>query len=580
MIRHQFGYSSVILEKMYNGEFVDSEKNILNLSNALAYYNADSIEDIESLLYEYFKVKDFDFNDLLSNKEIDVRNVLKGNDSEAPKCCCSGDVDLVSSKATEDEIRQEVTGVYTPIALPHPLPSVSLEKGPLSGNALERTIKSLLLLEKKHILKCFVRNTGIQRSDVDAVFMIGPFMMALLDYIQFSSELIGELQRKSNEGEDGLMLWEFGDYIKEERYIPIKESLSVFSYFRCVLFELYQEILILFGDVINRDGKRKAFYELYSMCFEHSPLISEVDSYTRAVLLCQSEKVIALCNKADALSLLGKLYAFYNKHKDDEQIQRSILRVENRVYWAQIQCMVEISALEDWDFINDRISKVKGELIKQIECEVNSRNVLRLLDKLNNLLQETGFLHLPGSKSVDIEFSIVRNLECWLQRQYDLYDGRVSEYLPIVGGEQLNMATEVKPGYNICEMKKTVKEMLQYMSGTNREHNIIMTPSDYQYMLDCFYYFVDYGCGPKNMRTVDCQLNIGVISYTFYVLYKLIYPNDSSKRKAWLQFICALFRNLPSPEELYNNFSRKSEEFLKYYFSGDKNKLFDYIRNH
>lgn len=547
MMQHRLGYSSVILEKMYLGELVDSNISILNLGNTSSYYNADSIEEIEDLLYDYFKIKDFDFSDMSVNKEMDARN-----------------------------------GVYTPLALPYPLPTVLLDKGLFSGCALERTVKSLLLLEKKHIIKSLICNAGIQKNDAATIFMIGPFMMMLLRYIQFSSELIVELQRTIDVAAKGekVMRWVFGDDIKVERSIPVRESLSVYRYFRCILFELYQEILMYFEDVINRDGKRKFFYELYSMCFEHSPLKSEEDSYTKASLLCQAERIIILYDKALALSLLGRLYLFYGKHKDDEQIQRSILRVENRVYWAQTQCLVEVPVLEDWDYINGSLLKIKGELIKQIECEVNPRSVIHLLDMLNNQLQETGFLHLPGSKSVDIEFSLVRNLERWLQGQYMLYNNRVSEYLPIMGDKQPDMTTEVKAGYNTDEMKKTAKEMLQYMSGVNRQHDIIMTPSDYQYMLDCFYYFVDYGCEPKGMRGVDCRLSIGVVSYTFYVLYKLIYPNDSSKRKAWLKFICSLFRNLPSADELYNNFSRKSPEFLKYYFSGDKNELLDYIHNH
>ena len=89
-------------------------------------------------------------------------------------------------------------------------------------------------------------------------------------------------------------------------------------------------------------------------------------------------------------------------------------------------------------------------------------------------------------------------------------------------------------------------------------------------MIECFYYFIDYGCAPQSMKAVDCRLNIGVISYTLYVLYKLIYPNDMTKRKAWLLFICDLFRILPSPEELSHNFSRRSEEFLNFYFAGDR----------
>ena len=42
------------------------------------------------------------------------------------------------------------------------------------------------------------------------------------------------------------------------------------------------------------------------------------------------------------------------------------------------------------------------------------------------------------------------------------------------------MTTEVKVGYNAAEMKKTVKEMLRYMSGTSWGHEVVMTLSDYQ----------------------------------------------------------------------------------------------------
>lgn len=582
MIQHQLGYSSVILEKMYYGEFVDSKKCILNLNNTFSYYNADSIEDIESLLYEYFKVKDFNFNGMLSNKEINARNILKQKECKTGKEFQNETIAQASLGKIMVEFNAGLDSTYTPIHLPTPLPSVLLAKGPLAGSALERTIKSLLLLEKKHIIKCFIRNANIQKDDTDTIFMIGPFMMTLLDYIQFSSELIDELRKKENEGnaDCGVIKWEFGDYIRKECCIPVKESLSVFSYFKCVLFELYQEIFILFEDVINRDCQCKSFYELYSMCFEHSPSKSEEDSFVKALLLCRTEKIVTLYDKSNALSLLGRLYHFGKEHRGDVQIQRCILRVENRVYWAQVQCMIEIPDLEDWDHINDSISRIKSELLKQIEYETTPRNVIQLLDKLNNQLQETGFLHLPSSALVDLEFSIVRNLVHWLQGQYDLYNNRVSEYLPVMGCKQPAIATEVKPDYNTGEMKTTVKKILQYMSGTNREHDIIMTPSDYQYMIDCFYHFVDFECEPKNMRTVDCRLNIGVISYTFYVLYKMIYPNDFSKRKHWLSFICNLFRNLPSPEELYHNFSRKNEEFLRFYFSGDKKELLDYIRNH
>lgn len=583
MIKERLGYSSVIFEKMYLGEFVDSKKSVLDLSNTLSYYNPDSIEDIEILLYEYFKVKDFNFDGLSSNKEINAQNRLSKAAQEIDEQSRNNDtIDEELSGKNNGEFNQETDGIFTPIALPFPLPSVLLDKGSLSGTKMEKTIKNLLLLEKKHIIKCFIRNINIERNDADLLFMIGPFMRALLDYIQYSIELIIELQRINNEGKyvNGYVPWEFGDYIKEKRCIPIRETLSVFNYFKCILFELYQEILLLMGDVINRDAKRKSFFELYSICFDHHPSQKEEDSFTRATLLYQTEKLIVLYNKEHAMSLLARLYIFYNKHRDDEQIRRDILRIENKVYWSHIQCLVEVPALEDWDYINNYIVKQKEDLTKQIECEVNPRCVLHILDKLHNQLQEMGFLHLPASKLVDIEFSIVRNLEYWLQRQYDLYSNRVSEYLLRMDGKQWNITTEVKSGNNTSEMKKTIKVMLRYMSGTNRKQDIIMTPSDYQYMLDCFYYFIDYGRAPKNMRAVDCQLNIGVVSYTFYILYKMIYPNDSSKRKAWLEFICALFRKLPSPEELYNNFSRRSEEFLKFYFSGDKSELMDYIRNH
>ena len=42
------------------------------------------------------------------------------------------------------------------------------------------------------------------------------------------------------------------------------------------------------------------------------------------------------------------------------------------------------------------------------------------------------------------------------------------------------MTTEVKVGYNAAAPKKTVKEMLRYMSGTSCEHDVVMTLSDYQ----------------------------------------------------------------------------------------------------
>lgn len=582
MIQHQFGYSSIILEKMYLGELVDSKMCVLNLNNTLSFYDAESIEDIESLLYEYFKVKDFDFNELLSNKAINAKNIISHSNRGTEGQCLYSDMGEVSSRENDGEVGLDGGNIYTPMALPYPLPSILLDKGTLSGTPLERSIKNLLLLEKKHIIKCIIRNIEIEKNDADTMFMVGPFMMALLDYIQFSTDLINELQRivKEEKLDGEFVRWEFGDYVKEERCIPIKETLSVFSYFRCILFELYQEILLICGDVINKDGRRKSFYELYSMCFEHYPSKDEEDSYTKACLLYQAEKLITLYEKEAIMSLLARFYTFYDKHRGDEQIRRAILRLENKVYWVHVQCFIDLAALEDWDYINKHITKIKDELIEKIACEVNPRKVILILDGLNQQLQEMGFLHLPASKLVDIEFSIVRILDHWLKAQYDLYNNCVSQYLPIIDSNRCNMNTEVKSGYNVCEMKKTVREMLQYMSGTNREHDIIMPPSDYQYMLDCFYYFIDNGCRPENIKAVDCRLNIGVISYTLYVLYKLIYPKDLSKRKAWLEFICALFRKLPSPEELYNNFSRRSDEFLKYYFSGYTSELIDYIRNH
>lgn len=279
--------------------------------------------------------------------------------------------------------------------------------------------------------------------------------------------------------------------------------------------------------------------------------------------------------------MLERLYSFYESNRGDEQIQRAILRVENRIYWAQIQRFVDISLLDDWEYINEHLSKIKKELTEKIECEVNTRNVIRILDNLYEQLQKTGFLFLSGSKFVNIDFSIVRNLNSWLNEQYLLYNKWISEYLPIIDNQHVyDAATNIKGGYDIIEMKGKVQRILQYMSGTNREHNIIMKPTEYQYMIDCFYYFIDHGCAPKAMRSVTCRLNIGVISYTLYVLYKLIYPNDSSKRKEWLLFICALFDKLPSPDELYHNFSRRSEEFLKYYFTGNSEELLEYIRSH
>lgn len=45
MIEHQLGYSSVIFEKMYYGEFMDSKECVLNLENTLSFYNADNISE-------------------------------------------------------------------------------------------------------------------------------------------------------------------------------------------------------------------------------------------------------------------------------------------------------------------------------------------------------------------------------------------------------------------------------------------------------------------------------------------------------------------------------------------------------
>jgi len=572
MIQHQFGYSSVIFEKMYYGEFVDSKECVLNLENTLGLYNAGIISDIESLIYEFFYVKDFDFNDLLPNHEVEARIILKKKNDQTVSHYSYHDI---MNRVLPSELHIN----YTPIAVPEPFPSVLLDKDSLSGSALERTVKSLLQLEKKHILKCFICNAEIQKDDVDTRMMMGPFMMSLLDYIQFSSGLIDELKKNSNSA--NIIQWQFGNYIKKERWIPVKESLSIFHYFKSLLFELYQELLLLFGDIINKDNKRNSYYELYSTCFGDVPSEREIESYERAALLFQAEQIILLYDKTKALSLLGLIYSFYSKHRNDRQIQNAILRLENRMYWFQMQCFVELSMLDDWDYINRCLLEIKNSLIEQIKCEVNPRNVIHLLDELKRGLEDTGFLFLPGSKLVDLEFSFVRNLERWLEVQYGLYKNSVSEYLPVIDNRKsANMLTEVKSGYKASEMKNTVDNLLQYMSGTNREHDLIMVPSEYQHMIECFYYFIDNGGAPQSMDAVNCRLNIGVISYTLYVLYKLIYPNDLTKRNAWLLFICGLFQNLPSPEELSHNFSRRSEEFLKFYFAGDRKELLDYIRNH
>ena len=572
MIEHQLGYSSVIFEKMYYGEFMDSKECVLNLENTLSFYNADNISDIESLIFEFFNVKDFDFNDLLPSRKVETRIALEKKNGQTDSYDNYHDV-------TNRVLPSEKHVDYTPIAVPKPFPTVLLNKDSLSGSALERTVKSLLQLEKKHILKCFIRNAEIRKDDVDTRVMMGPFMMSLLDYIQFSSGLIDELKKKGDGA--SIIKWQFGDYIKKERWIPVKESLSIFYYFKRLLFELYQELLLLFGNIINKDNKRNSYYELYSTCFGGVPSESEIESYDRAALLFQAEQIILLYDKTKALSLLGLIYSFYSKHRNDRQIQSAILRLENRVYWSQTQRFVELSMLDDWDYINRCLMGIKNILIEQIKCEVNPRNVIHLLDELKRELEDTGFLFLPGSKLVDLEFSLVRNLNRWLEEQYCLYKNSVSEYLPVIDNKKsVNMLTEVKSGYNSSDMKKSVDNLLQYMSGTNREHDLIMMPSEYQHMIECFYYFIDYGCAPQSMKAVDCRLNIGVISYTLYVLYKLIYPNDMTKRKAWLLFICDLFRILPSPEELSHNFSRRSEEFLNFYFAGDRRELLDYIRNH
>lgn len=265
MIQHQFGYLSIILEKMFYGEFVDSQNNILNLENTLSFYNADSIEDIESLIYEYFKIKNFDFNDMLPNKGVDAYNALEQNVKGKNKpCVYETSINIAEEQRTEE--------IYSPLTLPDPLPTVLLEKDISFESTLERTIKDLLQLEKKHVVKCLIRNAEIQKNDVDTRFMMGPFMLSLLDYIHFSSKLIGELDNRSDEFKnDNDVLWKFGDYIKVERCIPVKESISVFHYFRCILFELYQELLLLFEDIINKDNKRGTFYELYMKCFGHAP---------------------------------------------------------------------------------------------------------------------------------------------------------------------------------------------------------------------------------------------------------------------------------------------------------------------
>lgn len=578
MIQHQFGYLSIILEKMYYGEFVDSQNNIFDLENTLGFYNADSIEDIESLIYEYFKIKDFDFSDMLPNKGVDACNALEQNVKGKDKLC----VNETSINMAKEHDTEEKEEIYSPLALPDPLPAVLLEKDISFESTLERTIINLLQLEKKHVVKCLIRNAEIQKNDIDTRFMVGPFMLSLLDYIHFSTKLIDELGNRNDElKNENNVLWKFGDYVKVERCIPVKESIAVFRYFRCVLFELYQELLLIFEDVINRDKKRSTFYELYLKCFGQSPSKNEIGSYSRAVLLFHTERNISLYDEIGSLSLLGRLYSFYENNREDEQIQRAILRLENRIYWSQIHSFAELSLLDDWGYINKSLSDTKKEITKKIECETNVRNVIRILDNLNEQLQKTAFLFLPGSKLVDIEFSIVRNLKRWLDEQYSIYNGLVSGYLPVIDKQQTcNAITDIKGGYDIVEMKEKVKNILQYMSGTNREHDLIMTPTEYQYMIDCFCYFIDHGYAPKVMKSISCRLNIGVISYTLYILYKLIYPNDSSKRKEWLKFVCALFNNLPSSDELCHNFSRRSEEFLKYYFTGNREELIDYIRCH
>lgn len=578
MIKHQFGYTSIIFEKMYYGEFVDSENSVLNLRNTLGYYNAESIADLETLIYEYFRVKDFNFNDLLSNKEIDARNLLEQKIEDAEKTGYYEEVDEISVKTIIEGLPMQSDLTYSPIISDF-LPQILVEKESVSNNMLERTIKNLLSLEKKRIVKRLIYNAEVQKNDADAMFMMGPLMYGWLEYMQFSSELIEELKVRTETGET-IIQWQFGDLVKTERKIYVKESLAVFSYFRCVLFELYQEVLLLFGDVLNRDNKRKSYEDLYYICFGHNPLEKEYDSYKRVACLYQTEKQIALYDKETALSLLNRIYSLCSKYIDDEQLQKAILRLENRIYFAEIQYPVNIASQSDWDYLHSFLLKMKREILEQIESETNSRKIVHLLEEQKNQLQAVGFINLPGYNQVNIEFSIVRNLEHWIKDQYDFCNNRISEYMPAIGSDSLNAVSEIRAGYKKAEMKKKTKDILQYMSGNNKEHELIMVPSDFQYMMDSFYYFIEYGCAPESIKVIDCKLNIGVISYTFYILYKLIYPNDSSKRDAWLIFICALFRNLPTPDELYNNYSRRSEEFLKYYFVGDKDDLVQYIRNH
>lgn len=124
MIQHQFGYLSIILEKMYYGEFVDSQNNIFDLENTLGFYNADSIEDIESLIYEYFKIKDFDFSDMLPNKGVDACNALEQNVKGKDKLC----VNETSINMAKEHDTEEKEEIYSPLALPDPLPAVLLEK--------------------------------------------------------------------------------------------------------------------------------------------------------------------------------------------------------------------------------------------------------------------------------------------------------------------------------------------------------------------------------------------------------------------------------------------------------------------
>lgn len=576
MIDHQFGYSSIILEKMYNGAFVDSCNNVLNLDNTLSFYAADSVEDIESLIYEYFTVRDFDFKGMFS-QEIEEQNIVEQKTKKANKqCAYDKSVEAVNERNIEEN------EIFTPIIKPAILPTVLLEKDMASESVLERTIKSLLQLEKKHVIKCLIRNAEIIKNDIITRFKMRPFMLSLLDYIHFSSKLIDDLEKRKNElKDDNNVIWLFGDYIKVERCIPVKESISVFRYFRCILFELYQELLFLFKEVMDDDNEQCDFCELYLKCFGHSPSKSELDSYVRAALLFQTERNISLYDEVKSLSVLGRLYSFYENNRGDEQIQNAILRLENRIYWAKNDDFTDLSLLDDWTFINQCVVETKKAWMKKIECEVNVRKVIHILDSLNEQLQKTGFLFLPCSRFVDIEFSTVRNLKRWLDEQYSVYNAQLSGYLPIIDNQQTcNAVTVVKGEYDIVEMKRRVKNILQYMSGTNQQHEPIMTSMEYKYMIDCIYYFIDHGCAPKAIRSIGCRLNIGVISYTLYILYKFIYPNDLSKRKEWLTFVCSLFEKLPSAEELCHNFSRRSDEFLRSYFTGDREELLDYIRSH